>query len=154
MKNVSYSEQQLIEDLSHISMALKKASKGLSIGAILKSIRIQLGMSQRALALRASVPQSTISRIEQGVRDMNVSTLQKVCSALSCDLVFAPILEDSIEVIRKKQARKVAQKQISYLQGTMNLEEQQPDKRFTERLLRDEEIRLLREGKALWEEYG
>lgn len=59
-------------------------------------LRIQLGMSKKALAKRASVPQSTISRIEQEERDANLSALNKILGAISCDLLIVPLLEDSI----------------------------------------------------------
>jgi transcriptional regulator with XRE-family HTH domain len=110
-------------------------------------------MSQRILAKRAGVPQSTVSRIEQGQRDVTLSTLQKILGAVSCDLVIAPLLQDSIDSIRRKQAKKVAEKQVMYLQGTMNLEDQQPDSRFIEELLKQEVERLLQGPSAkLWEE--
>ena len=110
-------------------------------------------MSQKALAKRAGVPQSTISRVEQEERDVNLSTLNKILSAISCELVIVPLLQDSIEAIRCKQARKMAEKQLRYLQGTMNLEDQQPDSRFIAELIQQEQKRLLEgPGAKLWEE--
>ena len=127
--------------------------RGLTIGALIKSIRVQLGMSQKALAKRAGVPQSTISRIEQEERDANLSTLNKILGAISCDLVIVPLLEDSIDNIRRKQARKMAEKQVRYLKGTMNLEDQQPDPRFIAELIKQEEERLLQGPNfKLWDE--
>ncbi|NDD58187.1 MAG: helix-turn-helix domain-containing protein [Chlamydiae bacterium] len=129
------------------------ASRGLKIGALIKSIRTQLGMSQKVLAGRAGVPQSTISRIEQEERDANLATLNKILAAISCDLVIIPLLQDSIEAIRRKQARKMAEKQVRYLKGTMNLEDQQPDAKFIEELIKQEEQRLLQGPNAkLWDE--
>ncbi len=153
MKPYSPSERLLIEEVMQAVQKVRTALRGLTIGALIKSIRIQLGMSQKALAKRAGVPQSTVSRIEQGRRDMSLSTLNKILGAISCDLVIAPLLHDSIDAIRRKQARKTAEKQVRYLKGTMNLEDQQPDSRFTEELLRQEEERLLQGPNAkLWEE--
>jgi len=129
------------------------AVRGLTIGALIKSIRVQLGMSQKALAKRAGVPQSTISRIEQEERDANLSTLNKILGAISCDIVIVPLLQDSIDAIRRKQARKMAEKQVSYLKGTMNLEDQQPDSRFIAELIKQEEERLLQgPNSKLWDE--
>ncbi len=131
----------------------KVATRGLTIGALIKSVRKQLGMSQKALAGRAGVPQSTISRIEQEERDANLATLNKVLAAISCDLVIVPLLQDSIEAIRRNQARKMAEKQVRYLKGTMNLEDQQPDERFIEELIKQEEERFFRGPNAkLWNE--
>lgn len=127
--------------------------RGLKIGALIKSIRIQLGMSQKALAKRAKVPQSTISRIEQEERDANLSTLNKILGAISCNLVIVPLLEDSIDHIRRKQARKMAEKHVRYLKGTMNLENQQPDSSFIAELIKQEEERFMQGPNAkLWDE--
>lgn len=153
MKPYSPSEKLLIEEVTQAAQKLKSTQRGLSIGTLIKSLRNQLGMSQKALAARAKVPQSTVSRIEQGQRDMTLSTLLKILGAMSCELVMAPLLQESIDSIRHKQARKVAEKQMRYLKGTMNLEDQQPDTRFIEELLKQEEDRLLQGPNAkLWEE--
>ncbi|PCI92807.1 hypothetical protein COB11_06530 [Candidatus Aerophobetes bacterium] len=152
MKRTSVSEKLLIEEVTNITSQLFHSSRGLSIGSLIKSIRVQLGMSQRVLASRSRVPQPAISRIEQGKSDINLSTLQKILSGISCELVIAPFMPESIDCIRKRQARKIAKKQVGYLKGTMNLEDQQLDKRFTEELVKEEEKRLLHgSGSILWE---
>ncbi|MEX1012060.1 MAG: helix-turn-helix domain-containing protein [Waddliaceae bacterium] len=153
MKSFPPSEKLLIEEIMQAAQNTRVAVRGLTIGALIKSIRVQLGMSQKALAKRARVPQSTISRIEQEKRDANLSTLNKILTAISCDLVIVPLLQDSIEAIRHKQARKMAEKQVRYLKGTMNLEDQQPDSRFITELIKQEEKRLLQgPNSKLWDE--
>lgn len=153
MKAYSPSEKLLIEEIMQAAQKARVATRGLTIGALIKSIRTQLGMSQKALARRAGVPQSTISRIEQEERDANLATLNKILAAISCDLVIIPLLQDSIEVIRRRQARKMAEKQVRYLKGTMNLEDQQPDAKFIEELIKQEEERLLQgPNSKLWDE--
>ena len=153
MKSYSPSEKLLIEEIMQAAKKTRIAVRGLTIGALIKSVRVQLGMSQKALAKRAGVPQSTISRIEQEERDANLSTLNKILSAISCDLVIVPLLEDSIDAIRRKQAKKMAEKQVRYLKGTMNLEDQQPDSRFIAELIKQEEERLMQgPNSKLWDE--
>ena len=153
MKSFSPSEKLLIEEITQAAQKTRIAVRGLTIGALIKSIRVQLGMSQKALAKRAGVPQSTISRIEQEERDANLSTLNKILGAISCDLVIVPLLQDSIDAIRRKQAKKMAEKQVRYLKGTMNLEDQQPDSRFIAELIKQEEERLLQgPNSKLWDE--
>jgi transcriptional regulator with XRE-family HTH domain len=152
MKPKSPSEILLIKEVTHAAQNTRVAMRGLSIGALMKAIRLQLGLSQKALAQRAGVPQSTISRIEQEERNANLSTLNKILNALSCDLVIVPLLQESIETIRRKQARRVAEKQVRYLKGTMNLEEQQPDPKFIAELIKQEEERLLQGSNTkLWD---
>jgi transcriptional regulator with XRE-family HTH domain len=110
-------------------------------------------MSQGTLAKRARVPQSTISRLERGQENFELSTLRKILRAMSFDLVLAPVLQGSIDSIREEQAKKIAQKQVQYLSGTMNLEQQQPDPQFVESLLKQETERLLHgSGTQLWGE--
>jgi transcriptional regulator with XRE-family HTH domain len=153
MKSCSTSEKLLIEEVMQAAKKTRLAVRGLTIGSLIRSIRLQLGMSQKALAKRAGVPQSTVSRVEQETRDVNLSTLNKILNAISCDLVIVPLLQDSIEAIRHKQAKKVAEKKGRYLKGTMNLEDQQPDSRFISELIKQEEERLLQGSNAkLWEE--
>jgi transcriptional regulator with XRE-family HTH domain len=153
MKFKPPSERLFLEEVNEASQKLQNAIKGLSIGTLIKSIRTQLGMSQAALAKLSHVPQPTVSRIEQGKQGVSLSTLKKVLAALSCDLVIAPVMQDSIDTRRRQQARKMAEKQVRYIQGTMNLEDQQPDARFTEALLKQEEERLLQGPHTrLWEE--
>jgi transcriptional regulator with XRE-family HTH domain len=153
MKPFSPSEKLLIEEIMQAAHKTRIAVRGLTIGALIKSIRVQLGMSQKALAKRAGVPQSTISRIEQEERDANLSTLNKILGAISCNLVIVPLLQHSVDAIRRKQARKMAEKQVRYLKGTMNLEDQQPDSRFIAELIKQEEERLMQgPNSKLWNE--
>lgn len=105
------------------------------------------------LARRAGVPQSTISRIEKGQKDTSIFTLQKILSAISCDLVIAPVLQKPVKTVRLEQAKKITKKRSVYLKGTMNLEKQQPDDRFIQELMHQEEQKLLQGPNAkLWEE--
>ena len=152
MEFSSPSAKLLIEEVTQAAHKTKVATRGLTIGALIKSIRLQLGMSQKALAKRAGVPQSTISRIEQKERDANLSTLNKILSAISCDLVIVPLLQNSVDAIRRKQAGKMAEKQVRYLKGTMNLEDQQPDSRFITELIKQEERLMQGPNSKLWDE--
>lgn len=147
------SEVVLIEEVRMASDQLRKAMRGLSLGALFKLIRKHLGISQKRLSELAGVPQSTISSVEKGARGMSLSTLNKIAKALSCDLLVAPALHHSIENLRRKQAIKIAEKRVKYLKGTMNLEDQQPDQLFIEELLKNEMNRLLQGPSSdLWEE--
>ncbi|MDB2613611.1 helix-turn-helix domain-containing protein [Chlamydiales bacterium] len=153
MKKPLISEKFLIQEVTEYAGKTRQVARGLPIGSLIKSIRVLLGMSQKILAKRSGVPQSTISRIERGERDLNVSTLQKILSGMFCDLLIIPVLQDSIDTIRRIQAEKIAKKQIGYLKGTMNLEDQQPDTDFIKELLDHEIIQLLNgPNSSLWEE--
>lgn len=153
MKRTSSTEKLFLSDLMKTASHLKALSKGLSIGEMIAIIRKQLGMSQGVLARLAKVPQSTVSRIETSKKEPNLSTLQKILKALSCEMILIPLLTESVESIRHKQAQCVAEKKIRYLRGTMSLERQEPDKKLLNELLKDEIDQLLRSsGKKLWQE--
>lgn len=150
---MSFTEKFLIDDVTQAARQVKYSSKALPLGALIKMIRVQIGMSQEVLAKRARVPQSTISRIERGNKDANLSTLHKILKALSCELVMVPMLLEPVDKIRKRQARKQALAQVEYLKGTMNLEGQEPDTRFVNALIEQEEQRLLQEdSNSLWDD--
>ncbi|NGX50255.1 MAG: hypothetical protein K1060chlam2_00096 [Chlamydiae bacterium] len=153
MGSFSSSEKLLIEEVMQVARKAKESSRGLSIGPLIKMIRTQLRMSQKILSRRAGVPQSTVSRIENGEKNANLFTLNKILHALFCDLVVVPMLVESVDAIRRRQARKQAENHMRYLKGTMNLEEQEPDSKLVRELLTQEEDRLLQgPGSELWEE--
>ena len=56
------------------------------IARALKSAREARGLSQRALSARAGMPQSHISKIEQGAVDLRVSTLVALARVLDLEL--------------------------------------------------------------------
>jgi transcriptional regulator with XRE-family HTH domain len=143
MKQENYSEKLLIEEIAEAAKTTRKASRGLAIGSLIKLVRTQLRMSQAVLSKRAGIPQSTVSRIEQGRKESNLSTLNKILDALSCDLIIVPLLREPPDMICRKQARKKAETHLLYLKGTMSLEGQQLDTRFLEGFLKQEEERLL-----------
>ncbi|MGE0632662.1 MAG: helix-turn-helix domain-containing protein [Pseudobdellovibrionaceae bacterium] len=49
--------------------------------------RKQLGLTQSELADKCETTQQTIAKIEQGVVDPRLSTLEKIADALNCELV-------------------------------------------------------------------
>lgn len=61
-----------------------------SIIAALKAARVARGFSQRELSARAGVPQSHISKIENGGADIRMSSLIELARALELDLLLVP----------------------------------------------------------------
>jgi transcriptional regulator with XRE-family HTH domain len=60
------------------------------LGHTLKAAREAKGLSQRALSEKAGVPQSHISRIENGAVDLRVSSLVQLGRALDLELMLVP----------------------------------------------------------------
>lgn len=55
--------------------------------AILRNARTGAGLSRRALAAKAGVPTSTVSRIEQGLSDPTLGMIERLVDAAGSDLV-------------------------------------------------------------------
>ena len=152
MEKPSRAEKLLIEEIAQSAKQLHQVIRGLKIGEFIKLIRNQLKMSQKALARRAGIPPSTVSRTEQSQNKPTLTILLKIFDALSCNLVVAPMLKEPIDTIRYRQAKRIAEQHIQYLKGTMNLEQQKPDQKLLEELIKQEVEELLHgSGARLWE---
>jgi transcriptional regulator with XRE-family HTH domain len=145
------SEKLLLEEVSRIGKKLQTALKGLAVGELISITRKQLKMSQRTLAMRAKVPQSTISNLEKSKKQPNLATLRKIIDALFCDLLIVPVLKGSVDALLLKRARQKAEKRVRYLRGSMNLEKQEPDALLIEALVKKEAEELMRSSN-LWDE--
>lgn len=60
------------------------------LAAALKAAREKKGLSQRALGARAGVPQSHISKIENGGVNLTVSSLTAIANALDLEVALIP----------------------------------------------------------------
>lgn len=147
------SEKLLLEKIANSAQDLLQQQRGLEIGQLIAIIRGQLSMSQRALARRAKIPQSTISKIESGHLQPNVTTLQKILNSMECDLLITAVPRESPETTRRNQAMAKARRVIQYLQGTMSLEKQEPNQELLKELIEEKVKDLLgSSGAKLWEE--
>ncbi len=72
----------------------------------LRWARLTAGLSQRALAEKSGIPQSTIGRIETGAIDPRTSTLSRLIRACGYDLEVEPLLGLGIDrtLIRERLA--------------------------------------------------
>jgi transcriptional regulator with XRE-family HTH domain len=64
---------------------------------MLRTVRRRAGMSQRALAERAGVPQSSIARVESGATVPRVDTLQRLLEATGHQLEALGRIGDGID---------------------------------------------------------
>jgi len=79
---------------------------------MLRWARRRAGFTQRELAERAGVPQSTIARIEAGAVDPRVSTLRNLLRACDTDLEAVPTIGRGVDVtlIREHLKRDAAER--------------------------------------------
>jgi transcriptional regulator with XRE-family HTH domain len=57
-----------------------------SIGKEIKRIRMDSGLSQKEVAEKAGMKQQNLAAIEAGQRNASYLTLQKIASALDCEI--------------------------------------------------------------------
>ena len=79
----------------------------MNIGVAVRRARRRVGLSQRELAERTGVPQSTIARIESGFVDPRTGTVGKLLAACGEELEAVPKLGTGIDrtLIRSQLAR-------------------------------------------------
>ncbi len=88
---------------------------------MLRWARRRAGMTQRQLAERAGVPQSTIGRIESGATDPRLSTLRQLLRACGFDLEVEPLLGIGVdrtqfrELLRLTSDQRIAQVECAAL---------------------------------------
>lgn len=95
-------------------------------GGWIRAIRSALGMSAVQLGRRLGVTQSAASYYERSEASdtINLGTLRKVAAALDCELVYALVPRESLEEIRARRAREVAERRVVAVSESMALEEQ------------------------------
>ena len=69
----------------------------------LRWARLTAGLSQRELAERAGIPQSTIGRIETNQIDQRTSTLSRLIRACGYDLEVEPLLGVGVDLSQIKE---------------------------------------------------
>ena len=73
-----------------------------------RALRKAAGLSQRALAKRLRLPQTTIARIEQGERRLDLIEFYWICRALGADpiKVTGELLRECQALDRKRRSKK------------------------------------------------
>lgn len=83
----------------------------INLGKAIKICRIERDMKQKELASLAGISISYLSLLERGKRDPNLSTIQKITSALNVPfsiLVFLEAEEDELAMIDPELTDKLA----------------------------------------------
>lgn len=109
----------------------------------IRAIRDALGMSAAALAGRLDITASAVTRLEQSeaADRIRLDTLRRIADALGCDLVYLLVPRQPLSTVVRDRARHLASRQISAVEQTMQLENQETgaakemEDQLTERLL-------------------
>ena len=63
----------------------------------LRAARRQAGVTQRELARRAGVPQSTVARIESGILEPRADTAERIAAALGLSFAVEPRFGEGVD---------------------------------------------------------
>ena len=85
------------------------------IGVQLKKVRIEKGLSQRALSIKSGVPQSHISKIESGLVDLQTSSLIELSRALDLELMLVErSLVHTVRALQRGKKQKTTEPRPMY----------------------------------------
>ncbi len=85
------------------------------IGAKIRSLRRQLGLTQEQLGERASIHYSYVGQVERGDKMPSLRTLKKIASALNTDLRY--LLEDTPPYLPAREDTETAFAELRDLLG-------------------------------------
>ena len=124
--NMNRKHFNLIETRALAQLQIKQDGEdwNFSFNEWIRLLRKYFRMTQSELAERAKIPQSHIVKIEGGKADVQISTLEKIFKALSCELIIQPKPQKPIDEILRGRARAIALKRLKQSMGTKALEGQ------------------------------
>lgn len=120
----------------------------------LRAVRDALGMTTAQLAGRMGVTQPRIVELEQSevAGNVTVQSLQRAAEALGCRFVYALVPDRPLAEVVRARAELVADRQLTAVRHTMNLEDQAVRGRQADRELRRQSVeRLLQRPARLWD---
>jgi predicted DNA-binding mobile mystery protein A len=131
-----------------------KSNKGVpGLGTQIRVLRMQLGMTQQQLGMRAGFAQNVVAEIESGKRgDLCVSTLQRIARALECTPVVQILPQTGIAEILDRRSTEVAQKIVAVSSGSAAIEKQLPDAAVVADEVQAIKKELLKHKSSLWQE--
>jgi predicted DNA-binding mobile mystery protein A len=133
------SRARLDERLAHFGAAdrYRPPSRGWT-----RAIRKALGMSTAQLAKRLGIRQPSVVDLERSEEkgSIELATLRRVAEALDCDLVYALVPKQPLEMTIRLRARAFLRRRRSPIEHTMLLEAQEVAGPITEQQV-DEIIR-------------
>ncbi len=121
----------------------------------IRSLRKTLGMSSPQLATRLGISKSRASQMERmEIEDrITLKQLRRVAEALDCDLVYALVPRQPVDVMVRARAEWKAERLVSKTDVQMKLEAQQLSREKLQEQIKLEADRLVRDmPRDLWED--
>lgn len=121
----------------------------------IRTLRKSLGMSGPQLAIRLDISKSQASQMERMEMEdrITLKQLRRVAEALDCDLVYALVPRQPVDVMVRARAELKAERLVSKTDVQMKLETQQLSKQKLQEQIKLEADRLVRDmPRDLWED--
>jgi predicted DNA-binding mobile mystery protein A len=118
-----------------------------------RAIRDALGLSSRQLGARLGVAAMSVTDLEESERagSAQLATLRRAADAMDCDLVYAFVPRVSLEDTVRRQALRVARRELARVDTTMRLEDQAlPDEEAEARIAGFADSLI--DDRALWDD--
>jgi predicted DNA-binding mobile mystery protein A len=119
----------------------------------IRTLRKTLGMSSPQLAIRLSISKSQASQMERMEMEdrITLKLLRRVAEALDCDLVYALVPRQPVDVMVRARAELKAERLVSKTDIQMKLEAQQLSKEKLQEQIKSEADQLVRDmPRDLW----
>ena len=146
------SEKKYIDKILKFGEKLPEEIINVSPGLLISLMRKRLRMSQKYLAKKIGVSQPYIARFESGKLIPSLTMLEKIFKVMDCSFSIILVPQKMPDEILKGQAKKIAQKRMKYIKGTMSLESQMPNQEEMKELLMEEQNKiLLSKTEKIWD---
>lgn len=143
-------------------LKLKQLSEGVKegrpvsaekIGKRIQDIREALGMTQKQLAKKLKITQSSLSKIEEDAGSTTIKTLVRIVNGLQCEFKGVVVSSDRLEDIIKVRAEIKAKEMLNRTFSHMAMEQQAPtNNAYQYQLNKLIEELASNPGPGLWEE--
>jgi len=92
----------------------------------ISTIRKAIGLPQEVLAKRLGLHKQRVSLLEQRERsgEIKLSQLRDAAEALNCDLVYALVPREPLDIMVERRAHELAARELAAVERTMQLEDQ------------------------------
>jgi len=118
-----------------------------------RAIRDALGLSTRQLGERLGVAAMSVTDLEESERagSAQLATLRRAADAMDCDLFYAFVPRAGLEETVRRQAFRVARRELARVDTTMRLEDQALPNEQAEARVAEFAENLL-DDRALWDD--
>ncbi|MEQ1858210.1 MAG: mobile mystery protein A [Longimicrobiales bacterium] len=119
----------------------------------IRTVREALGMSLRQLAHRANLSKTAVASIErnEATGAVQLDSLARLADAMDCELVYAVVPRGSLREVIEQQASLAAERMVSRVASSMELEAQGTPRAERDRLIEELARRMTQRPSEIWD---